>query len=62
MRAYEEAIHETAADTEPGSDVPADEKWFTRLVVAAVVVQSLQSLGERYATDAGDMLARRREA
>ena len=62
MRAYEQAIHETAADADPGSVVPADEKWFTRLVVAAVVVQSLQSLGERYSTDASDMLARRREA
>ena len=62
MRAYEQAIHDTAADADPGSVVPADEKWFTRLVVAAVVVQSLQSLGERYSTDASDMLARRREA
>lgn len=62
MRAYEDAIHQTAGDTEPGSDVPVDEKWFTRLAVAAVVVQSLQSLGERDAADAGDMLARRREA
>ena len=51
MRAYEEAIHETAGDAEPGSVVPADEKWFTRLVVAAVIVQSLQSLGERYSTE-----------
>jgi polyphosphate kinase 2 (PPK2 family) len=62
MRAYEQAIHETAADMEPGSVVPADEKWFIRLVVAAVLVESLQSLGERYSTDAGEMLARRREA
>ena len=62
MRAYEQAVHETAADTEPGSVAPADEKWFIRLVVAAVVVQSLQALGERHATDAGDRLPRRREA
>ena len=62
MRAYEQAIHETAADMDPGSVVPADEKWLTRLVVAAVVVQSLQSLGERYSTDASDILVRRQEA
>jgi len=31
-------------------------------VVAAVIVQSLQSLGERYSTEAGDKLARRLEA
>jgi polyphosphate kinase 2 (PPK2 family) len=53
MRAFEAAIHETAADTEPGADVPADEKWFTRLVVAAVVVHALQRLGARYATEGG---------
>jgi PPK2 family polyphosphate:nucleotide phosphotransferase len=47
MRAYEEAIHETSADAEPGSVAPADEKWFTRLVVAAVVVHALQALGQR---------------
>jgi len=47
MRAYEEAIHETAADAAPGAAVGADEKWFTRLVVAAVVVHALQRLGER---------------
>jgi polyphosphate kinase 2 (PPK2 family) len=51
MRAFEAAIHETAADTEPGADVPADEKWFTRLVVAAVVVHALQRLGQRAATE-----------
>ena len=53
MRAYEEAIHETLADAEPGAVVPADERWFTRLVVAAVVVHALQSLGQRSAADAG---------
>ena len=62
MRAYEAAIHEIATDAAPGSVLPVDERWFTRLVVAAVVVQSLQCLGERYSADAGDMLASRREA
>jgi PPK2 family polyphosphate:nucleotide phosphotransferase len=47
MRAYEEAIHDTLADAEPGAVVPPDERWFTRLVVAAVVVHALQSLGQR---------------
>jgi polyphosphate kinase 2 (PPK2 family) len=62
MRAYEGAIHDMAADADPGAGLPIDEKWFTRLVVAAVIVQSLQSLGERYSTEAGDTLARRRQA
>jgi len=51
MRTYEVAIHETAADAEPGADVSADEKWFTRLVVAAVVVHALQRRGAHGATD-----------
>ena len=36
----------------PGADVSADEKWFTRLVVAAVVVHALQRLGAHCATAA----------
>ena len=47
MHAYEEAIRETASDGDaadgPGGLVQALEKWFTRLVVAAVVVDALQS-------------------
>jgi hypothetical protein len=49
MRAYEAAVHETAA----GADAPADERWFTRLAVAAVVVHALQRLGQRRAAGAG---------
>ena len=59
MRAYEEAIHETAADAAPGAAVPADEKWFTRLVVAAVVVHALQRLGERDSTGRNALAAAR---
>jgi polyphosphate kinase 2 (PPK2 family) len=55
MRAFEAAVHETAAGAEPGSAVAADEKWFTRLVVAAVVVYALQRLGQRCGTDGGTL-------
>jgi PPK2 family polyphosphate:nucleotide phosphotransferase len=44
MKAYEEAIQHTAAPHVPWYIVPADHKWFSRLVVAAVVVETLQSL------------------
>jgi PPK2 family polyphosphate:nucleotide phosphotransferase len=48
MRAYEDAISETASEDAPWFDVPADKKWLTRLVVAAAVVDALQSLKRAY--------------
>jgi PPK2 family polyphosphate:nucleotide phosphotransferase len=44
MKAYEEAIQATATRHAPWYVVPADNKWFTRLVVAAAVVEKLESL------------------
>jgi PPK2 family polyphosphate:nucleotide phosphotransferase len=44
MRAYEEVIRHTATDYSPWYVVPADHKWFTRLVVAEVIVEALESL------------------
>jgi PPK2 family polyphosphate:nucleotide phosphotransferase len=44
MRAYEEVIRHTATEYSPWYVVPADHKWFTRLVVAEVVVNALESL------------------
>ena len=46
--AYEQAIRQTATEHAPWYVVPADHKWFTRLVVAEVVVQTLESLKLRY--------------
>jgi PPK2 family polyphosphate:nucleotide phosphotransferase len=48
QRAYEELIRETAAPHAPWYVVPADKKWFTRLVVAAAVDQSLERLKLAY--------------
>ncbi len=50
MRAYEEAIRETAAPHAPWYVVPADNKWFTRLVVAAAVYDALEKLDLAYPT------------
>jgi PPK2 family polyphosphate:nucleotide phosphotransferase len=46
--AYEEAIRNTATKHAPWFVVPADNKWFTRLVVMAAVVDALQSLNVEY--------------
>jgi PPK2 family polyphosphate:nucleotide phosphotransferase len=48
MDAYEEAIRHTATKHAPWFVVPADNKWFTRLVVMAAVVDALQNLGVEY--------------
>ena len=46
--AYEEAIRGTATDTAPWYVVPADSKWFTRIVVAAAVIDALASMNLDY--------------
>jgi PPK2 family polyphosphate:nucleotide phosphotransferase len=48
MDAYEDMIRNTATKYAPWYVVPADNKWFTRVVVAAVVVETLASLGLDY--------------
>jgi len=48
MDAYEDMIQNTASGRAPWYVVPADHKWFTRLVVAAVVVDTLKSLKVTY--------------
>jgi PPK2 family polyphosphate:nucleotide phosphotransferase len=48
MDAYEDMVRHTAAKHAPWYVVPADHKWFTRLVVAAAVVQTLASLRLHY--------------
>jgi len=48
MRAYEDAIRNTATDEAPWYVVPADNKWFTRVVVAAAVIDALASLDLAY--------------
>ncbi len=44
MEAYEDMIQHTATKDAPWHVVPADNKWFTRLVVASAIIDTLQSL------------------
>jgi PPK2 family polyphosphate:nucleotide phosphotransferase len=44
MRAYEDMVRETASEHAPWLVVPADHKWYTRLVVAAAIVDALEEL------------------
>ena len=50
MAAYEDAISRTASVHAPWFVVPADNKWFTRLVVMGAVVDALQNLDLAYPT------------
>lgn len=48
MAAYEDMIRNTATEKSPWYVVPADNKWFTRIVVAAAIVETLADLGLKY--------------
>jgi PPK2 family polyphosphate:nucleotide phosphotransferase len=48
MAAYEDAIRRTASREAPWYVVPADNKWYTRLVVAAAIVEALWKLDLAY--------------
>jgi PPK2 family polyphosphate:nucleotide phosphotransferase len=48
MEAYEDMIRNTATKAAPWYVVPADNKWFARIVVAAAVVDALDSLDLKY--------------
>jgi PPK2 family polyphosphate:nucleotide phosphotransferase len=48
QKAYEEMIRATSTEHAPWYVVPADNKWFTRLVISCVVVDTLESLNLAY--------------
>jgi len=48
MTAYEDMIAHTATEYAPWYVVPADNKWFTRVVVAEVIVDTLEKLKLSY--------------
>ena len=48
QEAYEDMIRHTATEDAPWYVVPADNKWFTHLVVAAAIVETLEGLDLAY--------------
>lgn len=48
MHAYEDMIVNTATPEAPWFVIPADNKWFTRLAVAAAIVDTLEDLNLSY--------------
>ena len=65
MSAYEDAIQQTATPGAPWYVVPADNKWYTRIVVAAAVIDALDSLDLHYpripSSKGGELERARRE-
>jgi len=62
MAAYEEAIRATSRPEAPWYVVPADNKWFTRLVVAAALVEALDRLKLEYPQITGRALRELKKA
>jgi polyphosphate kinase 2 (PPK2 family) len=48
MKAYEDMIRHIATKATPWYVVPADNKWFTRVVVGAAIIEALDDLDLRY--------------
>jgi len=48
VKAYQDMIRHTAAPHAPWYVVPADNKWFSRLVVAAAIVEAIKGLELHY--------------
>jgi PPK2 family polyphosphate:nucleotide phosphotransferase len=60
--AYQEMICATAKPEAPWHIVPADNKWFSRLVVAAAIIDRLEDLGLKYPKPDGAMVRQLRAA
>ncbi len=48
MEAYEDMIRNTSSEDAPWYVVPADKKWYARAVVAAAVIEAIDSLSPRF--------------
>jgi PPK2 family polyphosphate:nucleotide phosphotransferase len=48
MKAYETAIKETSTDDSPWYVVPADKKWFTRIAISTIILQTLKDMKLEY--------------
>src|SRR4029453_9506893 len=62
MFAYEDMIRNTSTPEAPWFVVPADNKWFSRIVVGAALVQALDSLDLKFPSVRGAKLRGLREA
>jgi len=62
MEAYEDMIRNTSTEDAPWYVIPADHKWFTRLAVAAAIVDTLEDLKLHYPKVNSQKMAELKEA
>jgi len=62
QQAYEEMIRATSTDVAPWHVVPADNKWFTRLVVGATIIEAMKKLKLAYPKVDAEKLRQLQEA
>ncbi len=48
MKAYVQAISETATNENPWFVIPADKKWFTRIAISSIILQTIKELKLKY--------------
>jgi PPK2 family polyphosphate:nucleotide phosphotransferase len=48
MKAYEKAIKETATPENPWYVIPADKKWFTRIAISEIILNTIKELKLKY--------------
>ena len=44
MDVYEKAINETSAEHAPWYVIPADKKWFTRIAISTIIIDTMNSI------------------
>jgi PPK2 family polyphosphate:nucleotide phosphotransferase len=54
--AYQDMIRATATEDAPWHVVPADHKWFTRLVIAAAIVERIEAIDPKFPTLSEDQV------
>jgi PPK2 family polyphosphate:nucleotide phosphotransferase len=55
IKAYEDVLNKTSTDWAPWYTIPANRKWYRNLVVAAVLVQTLEKLQMRFPEPVEDL-------
>ena len=62
MKAYEKAIKETSTDQCPWYVLPADKKWFTRIAISTIILDTLKGLNLKYPVLPEEEMAKLQEA
>ena len=61
MKAYEQAIEETSTDQAPWYIIPADKKWYARLLISQILEQHLKEMDLKFPVLSDDEAAKLEE-